>query len=119
MNEVLTLEKLPKAFMTLTHEVSEIKKLLIAQGAESQPEKDEWFDLIELCNYHPEKPTKATVYGWVHKGKISSHKRGKKLYFLKSQIDFDLRKGRIQTTDEIKAEVDSYSIKRKEVNHDR
>jgi len=48
---------------------------------------DRWMDLIEVCNYIPDKPTKPTVYGWVHSNNIPFHKGGKKLRFLKSEID--------------------------------
>jgi excisionase family DNA binding protein len=50
-------------------------------------EPEQWFDLSELCQYHPDKPSKATVYTWVSMGLIPVHKGGKKLRFLKSEID--------------------------------
>lgn len=50
-------------------------------------ETERWFNLNELCQYHPDKPTKPTVYGWVNAGTIPVHKGGKKLRFLKSEID--------------------------------
>jgi site-specific DNA-methyltransferase (adenine-specific) len=57
---------------------------------EKRKEKD--FILVtsfgdELCEYMPDRPTKATVYGWVHANKVPVHKGGKKLRFLKSEID--------------------------------
>ncbi len=62
----LTLETLPKAFAHLTNEVSEIKRLLLERSNEQSTHSDQWFDLTELCNYHPDKPSKPTVYGWVY-----------------------------------------------------
>jgi len=48
---------------------------------------DQWFNINELCAYHPEKPAKSTVYAWVAAREIPFHKKGKKLLFLKSEID--------------------------------
>jgi excisionase family DNA binding protein len=106
--ENLTLETLPKAFVLLTNEVSEIKRLLLEKSNEQPTETDRWFDLHELCNYHPDKPSKPTVYSWVHSGLIPVHKGGKKLRFLKSEIDNWLRQGRKKTLAETASEADQY-----------
>ncbi|MCC7027652.1 MAG: helix-turn-helix domain-containing protein [Saprospiraceae bacterium] len=71
-------------------------------------EIDSWLDLNELCNYHPDKPSKATVYGWVNAGIIPVHKGGKKLRFLKSEIDTYLKQGRKKTLAETANEAEQY-----------
>ena len=109
----LTLETLPKAFTHLTNEVSEIKRLLLEKSNEKQTETDRWFDLNELCIYHPDKPSKPTVYGWVNAGIIPVHKGGKKLRFLKSEIDNWLRQGRKKTLAETASEAESYLLTKK------
>ena len=114
--ENLTLETLPKAFAQLTNEVSEIKRLLLEKSNEQQTEADRWFDLNELCNYHPDKPSKPTVYGWVNAGGIPVHKGGKKLRFLKSEIDDWLKQGRKRTFAESANEAENY-LKRKGANN--
>jgi len=107
--EGLTLETLPKAFTHLTNEVSEIKRLLLEKSYQSQPtETDRWFDLKELCIYHPDKPSKPTVYGWVNAGTVPVHKGGKKLRFLKSEIDSWLRLGKKKTLAETASEAETY-----------
>ena len=111
--ENLTLETLPKAFLSLTYEVSEIKRLLLE--ASEPKEVDSWFDLSELCNYHPDHPTKPTVYGWVNAGSIPVHKGGKKLRFLKSEIDAWLRQGRKKTIAQTASEADQY-LNSKKIN---
>ncbi len=108
LNEGLTLETLPKAFTHLTNEVSEIKRLLLEKSNEQPTETDCWFDLNELCVYHPDKPSKPTVYGWVSGGIIPVHKGGKKLRFLKSEIDSWLLQGRKKTLAETAIEADNY-----------
>lgn len=73
-----------------------------------QKEADPWFDLKELCNYHPDNPSKQTVYGWVNKRLIPVHKSGKSLRFLKSEIDLWLKDGRKKTMKEIEKEAEQY-----------
>ena len=109
----LTFEQLPKAFTHLTNEVSEIKRLLLEKSNVQPTETDRWFDLNELCNYLPDKPAKATAYGWVHTGAIPCHKGQKKLRFLKSEIDQWLKTGKRKTAIELAAEADAYLLKKK------
>jgi len=108
LTQGLTLEQLPKAFIFLTNEVSEIKNLLLKKSNVLPAEPDRWFDLNELCEYHPDKPSKPTVYGWVHNSLIPCHKGGKKLRFLKSEIDSWIKKGRKKTFAEIATEAEQY-----------
>ena len=108
----MTFEQLPKAFTHLTNEVIEIKRLLLEKSNEQPTETDRWFDLNELCIYHPDKPSKPTVYGWVNAGIIPVHKGGKKLRFLKSEIDNWLRQGRKKTLAETASEAGSYLKKK-------
>jgi excisionase family DNA binding protein len=106
--EHLTLETLPKAFALILNDVSEIKRLLLEKSNEQTTKTDCWFDLNELCNYHPDKPSKPTVYGWVNVGNIPVHKGGKKLRFLKSEIDNWLMQGRKKTFAETAIEAENY-----------
>ena len=80
--------------------------------AEQPTETDHWFDLNELCIYHPDKPSKPTVYGWVNAGIIPVHKGGKKLRFLKSEIDNWLKQGRKKTLAETAIEAEKYQKKK-------
>lgn len=87
----------------------------INQGkTDKQADTERWMNLDEFCQYHPDKPSKPTVYGWVHAGIIPVHKGGKKLRFLKSDIDSWLLQGRKQTTAELDAQLsaerDSYLL---------
>jgi excisionase family DNA binding protein len=75
--------------------------------AEELCQPDAWFGLTELCQYHPDKPSKATVYGWVNAGTIPVHKGGKKLRFLKSEIDEWLRMGKKRTVAELAKEAEA------------
>ena len=95
--------------------VKEAQAEFLESNTEQKPEPDRWFDLNELCQYHPDKPTKATVYGWVNTGLIPVHKGGKKLRFLKSEIDNWLMQGRKKTLAETAREAEAY-VKKKRGN---
>lgn len=45
--------------------------------------------------------TPATVYDWVHRRVIPSHRPGKRLYFLRSELMDWIRTGRRSTADEL------------------
>lgn len=109
----ITFEQLPKAFTQLFYKLENIEKLLLSSNNSHQTENDQWFDLKGLCEYLPDKPVKPTVYGWVHLSIIPYHKRGKKLFFLKSEIDNWLKEGRKKTIAEIAREADNYLSNRK------
>ncbi len=85
--------------------------------AEPQTQTDRWFDLNELCIYHPDKPSKATIYGYVHTGIIPCHKGQKKLRFLKSEIDAWLKQGRKKTLAETANEAEQYLQTKKGLNN--
>ncbi|MBV6473425.1 MAG: hypothetical protein JPMHGGIA_01707 [Saprospiraceae bacterium] len=93
MNEI-TFNELPKAVAELYKEVVIIKQLLSDRDKATLTEQDKWFDLKELCAYLPDKPSKLTVYGWVHNQSIPHRKGAKKLRFLKSEIDTWLKCGK-------------------------
>jgi excisionase family DNA binding protein len=109
-HEGLTLEKLPQAISLLTEEVSEIKSLLLQQANTKPSETECWFNLDELCEYLPDRPSKQTVYDWVHDRIIPVHKGPKKLRFLKSEIDKWLLEGRKKTQVELVEEANSYLL---------
>jgi excisionase family DNA binding protein len=103
------MDKIIFSQIELSELVEAIKSAMICelknQGKTDKPaEADRWLNLDELCQYHPDKPSKMTVYGWVQAGSIPVHKGGKKLRFLKSEIDRWLLQGRKQSTAEIEAE---------------
>lgn len=72
----------------------------------NQQSLDQWFSIDDLIKYLPDKPVKSTVYLWTHSLTIPFHKKGKKLTFLKSEIDNWIKSGRKKTAIELKAETD-------------
>jgi excisionase family DNA binding protein len=100
--EKISFDALPTAVNHLVSEVADIKRILIESNKPAVT--DCWFNIEELCLYLPDKPSKATVYGWVNRGLIPVHKGGKRLRFLKSEIDSWLLRGRKPTVFEIERE---------------
>jgi excisionase family DNA binding protein len=59
---------------------------------------DHWFDINDLCEYLPGKPSKATIYAYIAANNIPFHKGAKKLRFLKSEIDDWLKQSKKSIT---------------------
>jgi len=109
--EQITFEKLPEAMEYLINKVERLETLLSATKSDL-PEADKWFNLLELCNYLPDKPARQTVYGWIGQKLIPYHKKGKKLQFLKSEIDAWLLGDKRQSVAELQAEAAEFVAKK-------
>jgi len=105
-NDQLTFNEVPQAIFQLLNKVENIETLLKVE--QKTQTGDQWFNLDDLCSYHPDHPAKPTVYGWICQRAIPYHKKGKKLMFLKSEIDTWLKNGRRKTAAEIHAEAIAY-----------
>ena len=105
--ETLSFNDVPQAVAHLINKVEKIETLLIEKQPKAQ-EADRWLSLDDLCNYHPTHPAKPTVYTWIGQRLIPYHKKGKKLVFLKSEIDTWLKEGRRKTAAEIHAEAEEF-----------
>jgi predicted DNA-binding transcriptional regulator AlpA len=106
-NTQITFDQMPQAMAYLINKVEKLESLLIAKQPEAQ-ESDRWFNLEELRQYHPDHPAAPTVYAWVGQRQIPNHKHGKKLMFLKSEIDAWLKTGKRKTSAEIEAEAQQF-----------
>lgn len=104
--EKITFEQLPDAVAELTREVASLKELITDRFAATgnSNSEDRWMSIDELCSYLPDKPSRATVYGWVNMRKIPYHKRTKKLAFLRSEIDGWMQEARRKTAEELREE---------------
>ena len=104
--EKISFDQLPQAVTDLRQEISGLKTLINTLVNKSPVDNvDQWMNLDQLREYHPDKPARSTVYEWVCQNRIPVHKDGKKLRFLRSEIDQWLSGGRIKTKDEIEAEA--------------
>ena len=64
---------------------------------------EETANLINLSRY--------TIYGYVHRDTIPYHKRGRRLYFIKSEILTWLKKGKGEDKSTLQNKVDEYLLK--------
>jgi len=104
----ISFEQLPQAVSLLISEVKDIKTLLTNNKSDSQTESDKWYNLQELCEYLPDRPARQTVYGWIGQRLIPYHKKGKKLQFLKSEIDNWLKADKNKSQAELQLEAEQY-----------
>jgi hypothetical protein len=74
---------------------------------------EEWLDLNGLLKYDPERRSKPTWYSKISRNEVPHYKRGKKLYFLKSEIDEWLKQGKCKSNAEIEQEAQVYLLNNK------
>ena len=110
-NEI-SFNDMPKALAYLISKVDRLETLLSVSKLE-QPHSDKWFNLQELCSYLPDKPARQTVYGWIGQKLIPYHKKGKKLQFLKSEIDAWLIGDKHKSVSELRADAASFVANKK------
>lgn len=96
----ITFEMLPSAVSMLLDKVEKIENHLAGMN-HSAEEPDKWMNIDELMAYHPDRPAKKTVYDWVTTRRVPYHKDGKRLRFLKSEIDRWLMSAYHKTEDEM------------------
>ena len=108
MPETITFETMPKAMEYLIGKVEALEKALLDKNEVPNIQVDRWFNIDELKEYDPDRPSKATIYGWVSKGEIPYHKSGKKLRFLQSDIDKWLSNGKRKSEYELKDDANKY-----------
>ena len=76
-----------------------------------QSAKEEtWFTVTELCAYLPTHPVEHTIYCWTSSREIPYHKRGKRIMFLKSEIDEWLKGVKGKSKQEIQKEAEEYVL---------
>ena len=86
---------------------------VIQDKKELAVEEDRWFSVQEVSDYLPEHPAVQTLYTWTSAKRIPYHKEGKRLRFLKSEIDTWLKKPEAhfksieQVEDEARQDVES------------
>ena len=102
----ITFEDLPKAMTWMMDKLNELTSKVDSINNQSvPPQTDQWMNLKELCEYLPNHPAEQTVYGWTSCHQIPFHKRGKRIMFLKSEIDTWLHDGKIKSQKELEAEA--------------
>lgn len=100
---------MPQALEYLINKVASLSDSLERlSGTSKASEADVWMTIDDVVLYLPDNPSKQTVYAWVCQKTIPCNKIGKRLYFLKSDIDVWLKNGRRKTAGEIAIEASAY-----------
>lgn len=86
-------------------EASVRKVLTENSNTPAKVEQDIWMDIDALCQYHPDRPEKSTVYAWIHKKIIPFHKSTKKVSFLKSEIDKWIKSKKVKCYSELQSDA--------------
>ena len=111
----ITFEDLPKAMSWMLDKLDKLDSKIEGLSNTSRTEPaDQWMNLKELCECLPSHPAEQTVYGWTSCHQIPYHKRGKRIVFLKSEIDKWLHDGKHKSQKELADDAATFiSTKRK------
>ena len=109
-------EDIPNAITGVLKKLSSLEEKIDGIYELVQSAKEEtWFTVAELCAYLPTHPVEHTIYCWTSSREIPYHKRGKRIMFLKSEIDEWLQGVKGKSKNEIQREAEEYvsSVQRK------
>ena len=99
-------EDIPNAITGVLKKLSSLEDKIDGIYELVQSEKEEtWFTVAELCAYLPTHPVEHTIYCWTSNREIPFHKRGKRIMFLKSEIDAWLHDGKRKSQKELAEEA--------------
>ena len=84
------------------------KKINMSLPANKQGDDNERMDVTEAQKYIPGHPAVQTIYGWTSNGQIPYHKIGKRIYFVKSELDEWLSHGQHKSDDDLRKEAEEY-----------
>lgn len=102
----ITFEDLPKAMSWMMDKLNKLDSKIDSLNNIPQVRPvDQWMNLKELCEYLPSHTAEQTVYGWTSCHQIPFHKRGKRIMFLKSEIDAWLHDGKRKSQKELADEA--------------
>ncbi|OMP30075.1 helix-turn-helix domain-containing protein [Mangrovimonas sp. DI 80] len=87
------------------------EKLKLVSSTSSNVDEEELLTVNEAAKLI--KLSKSTIYGLVHKNEIPYCKKGKRLYFQKSELIDWIREGRRTPKEELNNRVNEYLLKRK------
>lgn len=108
----LTFDQLPTAVTMLTKEVSELKSLLIQKQEQAPTERTEnplnVQGAAEFLGL-----TEPTIYSKCSRNELPYIKRGKRLYFFRTDLMQYLKDGRVKSNAELDQEVESFLTEKK------
>ena len=91
----------------LSAKLDDISKKISAVNKSSKDD-DRRMDVTEAQKYIPGHPAVQTIYGWTSNNMIPYHKVGKRIYFIKSELDAWLLKEGHKSQDDLRREAEEY-----------
>ena len=91
----------------LSAKLDDISKKISAVNKSSKDD-DRRMDVTEAQKYIPGHPAVQTIYGWTSNNMIPYHKVGKRIYFIKSELDAWLLKEGHKSQDDLQREAEEY-----------
>ena len=80
----------------------------ISASVGNNKDNDQRMDVTEAQKYIPGHPAVQTIYGWTSNNMIPYHKVGKRIYFVKSELDAWLSKKQYMSQDDLRKEAENY-----------
>jgi len=107
MKTIPTFDQLPETVMGLSKQVSKLETLILSITNQGKHQTIEHPLPIEAAAEFLNL-SKPTIYSKVSRGELPYSKRGKRLYFFKSELLAYLKQGHQKTNSEIEAEAHTY-----------
>ena len=92
----------------LSQKLDAINRKISASVGNINKDEDRRMDVSEAQKYIPGHPAVQTIYGWTSNNLIPYHKVGKRIYFLKSELDAWLLKEGHKSQDDLLREAEEY-----------
>lgn len=92
-----------------------VRSALIEIPTQKNTDADEFLDIHQASEFL--KLSISTIYLLVSKGEIPNNKKGKRLYFLKSELSTWIKSGRKKTNSEIREQAKVYLVNKKRLNN--
>ena len=80
----------------------------ISASVGNSKDDDQRMDVNEAQKYIPGHPAVQTIYGWTFNNMIPYHKVGKRIYFVKSELDAWLSKEQHKSQEDLREEAEEY-----------
>lgn len=84
------------------------KKINASMPVNKKDDNNERMDVAEAQKYISGHPAVQTIYGWTSNGQIPYHKIGKRIYFVKSELDEWLSHGMHKSEADLQKEAEEY-----------
>jgi len=96
----------------LSAKLDVISKKISESVSSSSKNDDQRMDVTEAQQYIPGHPAVQTIYGWTSNNQIPYHKIGKRIFFVKSELD-EWLKEQHQSQEDLQREAEEFVNKKR------